>query len=180
MLTANQYEDLFGDFITLLTGLERNEYVRPMKQETGSRLVTRLGNTLKGLTVNDNFCVFHLTYDDIFEEPYTVQDQSKVVSKRFIRVEYNFYGPDSINNMIKLLKLHYTDKAHNFLLSPNGIVYESVIQSAIDLDEIFNSEWWTRRNAVIRYIQTVEVEFSAAEAEEIAESNIDLINIDNI
>ena len=169
--TEIQYEDLFGDLITALTGLDRATRVRPMKQQRGTRVVERIGNLLKGLKASDNFCTYHVKFSEGFEEPFTTENQSKVYAKRFLRVEYNFYGPEAANNLLKMKQLHYTQKAADLLII-NGIVYETVFQNAIDMDENYNGEWWTRRNFSINYLESVEIEFPAAAVEEVAQTEV--------
>lgn len=176
--TELEYEDLFGDLITLLTGLNRDNNVRPMKQANGTRMAERIGSLLKGFTELSNFCTYHVKFGEQNEEPFTSENEDRVFSKRFLKVEYNFYGPNAANNALQFKQLHYTQKSFDEL-NKNNIVYSIARDNTLDMDQEFNSKWWTRRNIAINYLEDVEIEFPAAKVEEVLQTEVDIIVLDN-
>lgn len=158
--TETEYEDIFGDHLALLLGLDeetRNTFVRPMKQADGTRLARRLGNFLVGFTPNTDWIAYHVMFDDEFEEPYTLPDQSKIIAKRYVRVEYNFVGPNSANRLMTFKSMLYTLASSSKLIS-DKIVYQNIEQNTIDSDELINGQWYNRRVIAIKYLEEVEMD----------------------
>lgn len=177
--TEQEYEDIFGDLIALLTGLDRDKEVIPMKQKDGTRMTLRENGTIRGFKPSDNWCSFHVKFDTQFEEPRTVETQDKVFSKRNIVVDFNFYGVDAINNILKMKSLHYTEKAYELLIA-EGICYESMLQNIIDLDMMVNGQWWLRRKMSINYLEEVEIEFPVGVVEEVDQTEVQVTRTDEL
>ena len=159
--TMQDYEDFFGELISILTGLDEDKNVFPMKQANGVRL--------KGLKPDDDWCSFHPEFDQNHEEPYTQPTQDKVNVKRFIRVEYNFYGPNAANLALQFKSLHFTALVQEKLYLENMSKHQ-IYQNVIDLDEVSNGNWYTRRKLVIEYLEEIEIEFPAGVVEEVVET----------
>lgn len=177
--TEQEYEDLFGDHIALLLGLDtdtRNNNVRPMKQTDGTRVAKRLGNSLVGLTPNTDWVAYHIMFDDLFEEPYVLEDESKVITKRYILVDYAFYGPLAFNKLMQFKTMLYTQASKDELIS-DGIVYHNVEQDAIDVDEMYNEQWYNKRVMKIRFLEQIEIDNPNGTIEEVQDLEINLEKI---
>lgn len=177
--TEQQYEDLFGDHIALVLGLDetnRNTYVRPMKQTDGTRAAERVGNFLVGLSPSTNWVAYHIMFDDSFEEPYVVEDESKIIAKRYILVDYAFYGPNAFNSLMQLKAMLYTQSSSNALISEN-IVYQNIEQDAIDLDELHGNQWYNKRVIKIRFLESIEIDNPSGPLEEVLDLKINLEKI---
>lgn len=166
--TQEQYENLFHNYIELLTGIDP-KLIRPMKTTEGTRVAK--ADASGSLEAEDTWADFYVFLDEDQDEPRTLPDGQSVESRRTIRLEANFYGRDSQNLAKQFSMLQYTPIAHEYLgknkmsiLDGPGIILKT--------DDLRYGQWWLRSNISVTINELVTIDLPTK-----APSEVDSIGI---
>ena len=157
IVTLDQFDALFADFVQSQLGLEDDE-VRISFQEFGQKSSPFSKNVVYVKTEQENNEISK--YKNRFKG-FDSTTNSVVIEQQAMRVISlwrTFYGPNSQYNQMLLYEKLFTEGCKEFFYKNNLALIPDMVETTKTFYENINGRWWNRADMNIRFYNSVSVE----------------------